>query len=134
MSSYPLPNNLTIKLSEECRVDRSLSHTYDNLLFQSAGAADSSRQHTRLRQLSHRQMKLSSVLRLLLIILRRRTQQVGGVVLSCVWFSSEIGCTEKNAGSSSWESAVLCCGIGFISERSPHHTVQDYGSDRARHG
>ena len=76
-------------------------------------------------------MKLSSVLRLLLIIFRRRSKRVG-LVLSCVWFSTKLACSE-NGDSSSWESAaVLCCRIGFLPKRSPH-AVHDYGSYRARH-
>ena len=94
-------------------------------------AANSSRQHTRLEQQSHRQMKLSSVLHLLLIIFRRRSKRVG-LVLSCVWFSTKLARSE-NGDSSSWESAaVLCCRIGFLPERSPH-AAHDYGSYRARH-
>ena len=65
-------------------------------------------------------MKLSSVLRLLLIILRRRSKRVG-LVLSCVWFSSELGCSE-NADSSSWEPAVLLLAaveLGFFLRDHP---------------
>ena len=78
-------------------------------------AADSSRKHTRLGQPSHPQLKLSSVLRLLLIMCRRRSNRVW-LVFSCVWFSSELGCSE-NADSTSWESAVcaLCYGTAFVS-------------------
>ena len=39
-------------------------------------------------------MKLSSVLRILLIILGHRSQRVG-CILSCVWFSSELDCSEN---------------------------------------
>ena len=55
----------------------------------------------------------SSVLRLLLIIRRRRSKRVG-LVSSCVWFSSELGSSEK-AASSSWESATLSCRIYWVS-------------------
>ena len=48
-------------------------------------AAGSSRQHTRLGQPSHPQMKLSSVLRQLLAICRRRSKRVG-LALTCVRF------------------------------------------------
>ena len=112
-----------LKLSEECRADRSLSHTRICLFGQQV-AADST-------QSSHPQMKLSSVLRMLPIILHHRSKRVE-FALSFVWFSSELGCSE-NADSRSRESAVLCCRIGFLSERSPH-AVHDYGSYRARHG
>ena len=63
-----------------------------------SASKSSSRQHTRLS--SHPQMKLSSVWRLMLVILHRRSKRVG-LVLSCVRISSEFRCA--NAESSSWD-------------------------------
>ena len=67
---------------------RPLVVTYENYLIWSARAADSNRHHARLVQPSHPQLKLSSVLRLQLIISRRHSKRVE-LVLSCAWFSSE---------------------------------------------
>ena len=119
-----------LKLSEECRADRSLWHTIIGFFGQREEhetAADCT--HDYIGQPSNPQIKLSSVLRLLLILLCRRSKRVG-LVLSCVWFSSELGCSE-NADSSSWEYTVLCGRIGFLSEGSPH-AIHDYGSYWAR--
>ena len=98
--------------------------TYENLLFwparaqqQTAAAGSTHVYIVRLGQSSPPQMKLSSVWRLLLIILGRRSKRVG-LVLACVWFSSERGCSE-NADSSLLESAVLCCIIGFFLRDHP---------------
>ena len=65
-------------------------------------AADntSSRQDTRLGQSSHPQMKLSSVWRLMLVILCRRSKRVG-LVSFCVWRWTEH--RSENAKSSSWD-------------------------------
>ena len=53
------------------------------------------------------------------------SQQAGRACLVlCVVY--ELTRCSENADSSSRESAVLCCRIGFLAERSPH-AVHDYG-------
>ena len=103
-------------MSEECRVDRSLSHARMCFLGQQiVRAADSCRHDKRIGPSSH--PRSNSAARCACYSTCRRSKRVG-LVLACVWFSSERGCSE-NADSSLLESAVLCCIIGFFLRDHP---------------
>ena len=121
-----------LELSEECRVDRLLSHSRICFFGQQeqqtqqqtarttrAAIAPSDENQQRIAPASHR---------------KSPPQQAGRACMPlCVVFRANSFVLKMLIQAPRNESAVLCCRIGFLSERSLH-TVHDYGSYRARHG